>query len=132
MSDNKMRNFLLSDEALEVFTLLYNKGPKEDEDLPSKAGMAALIDAGLAKKDPQDPNVNMLTKLGNHEAGVYFTLQAVNANQKGTPVTVEVAGKTLHVDIDPADPDPVGTVEFIQAEVLKANGGDGANEVQSA
>jgi hypothetical protein len=132
MSDNKMRNFLLSNEALEVFALLYNKGPKEDEDLPSKAGMADLITAGLAKKDPQDPNRNMLTKLGNHEAGIYFTLLAVNATKTGTPVELEVAGKTLNIDIDPDDQDPVGTVEFIQAEVLKANGGDVQDEAESA
>lgn len=132
MSDNKMRNFLLSDAALEVFALLYNKGPKEDDDLPNKEGMDALITAGLAKKDPQDPERNMLTKLGNHEAGVYFTLLAVNATKTGEPVNLEVAGKQLIVDIDADDPDPASTVEILQAEVLKVHGGEPVDEAQSA
>ncbi|MNJ48637.1 hypothetical protein D3C77_438340 [compost metagenome] len=86
MADNKMRNFLLSNEALEVFSMLYHKGSQEDEDLPSKAGMADLITAGLAKKDPQDPNRNMLTKLGNHEAGVYYTELAIRKQQEQAQV----------------------------------------------
>lgn len=132
MSEHQVRAYTLSGAAYDVFTKLYNKGPQEDGDLPSKAGMAELISLSLAKKDPKDAGRNLLTKLGEHEAGVYFTLKAVNATKEGEPVNLEVAGKTLNVDIDPDDLDPVGTVEFIQAEVLKANGGEPTDETQSA
>lgn len=86
MSDNKMRNFLLSDGALEVFSTLYHKGPKEEDDLPNKDGVAALITAGLAKKGPQDPTRIMLTKLGNHEAGIYYTELAIRKQQEEAQV----------------------------------------------
>lgn len=104
MSDNQMRNFLLSDAALEVFALLYNKGPKEDDELPNKEGMGALITAGLAKKDPQDPERNMLTKLGNHEAGVYFTELAIRKQQEEAQVAeLPTAEEEAFVDGEPVD-----------------------------
>ncbi|MOA53437.1 hypothetical protein D3C78_1768960 [compost metagenome] len=80
--------------------------------------MTELIQLGLAKKDPKDAGNNMLTKLGAHEAGVYFTLQAVNNMEAGKPVELEVAGKTVSVDIDADDPDPASTLEFVASEVL--------------
>ena len=82
MSTHQVRSYTLSGAAMDVFTKLYHKGPQEDGDLPSKAGMTELIDIGLAKKDTRQDGINKLTKLGEHEAGVSFTQVAVNKQQE--------------------------------------------------
>ena len=47
-----------------------------------KGSIYDLIDIGLAKKDTRQDGINKLTKLGEHEAGVYFTQGAVNKQQE--------------------------------------------------
>ncbi|MNI49341.1 hypothetical protein D3C76_26190 [compost metagenome] len=96
MSEHQVRTYTLSGAAYDVITKLYNKGPQEDGDLPSKAGMSELIELGLAKKDPKDAGRNMLTKLGEHEAGVHFTEVAVRKQQE------EAAQKEPVDETDPA------------------------------
>lgn len=81
-SEIQVRSFTLSGAAFDVLNKLYFQGPQQDGDLPSKVGMAKLIELGLAKKDPNDAGNNMLTKLGQHEAGVYFTDVAVRKQQE--------------------------------------------------
>jgi hypothetical protein len=78
---NQVRAYTMSDDALAVFTALFNKGPLAKADLPNKPGMRELISLNLAKKDPKDEERNLLTKLGSHEAAVYFTEQAVRKQQ---------------------------------------------------
>lgn len=86
---NQVRAYTMSDDALAVFTALYNKGPLSNADLPNKPGMRELISLNLAKKDPKDEERNLLTKLGSHEAAVYFTEQAVRKQQEESK-TVDV------------------------------------------
>jgi hypothetical protein len=102
MSENKMRNFTLTDEALAVFTLLHDKGPRYDDQLPNATGMAELSDLGLAKKDPQDGERNMLTKLGSFEAGVYFAEITTRAPQV-EPVPEETEAEEPLNDGEPVD-----------------------------
>lgn len=101
MSENKMRNFTLTDEALAVFTLLHDKGPRYDDQLPNETGMAELTDLGLAKKDPQDAERNMLTKLGGFEAGVYFA-EVTTREPQEAPVEDAEAEEPLN-DGEPVD-----------------------------
>jgi hypothetical protein len=102
---NQVRAYTMSDAALEVFTKLFNKGPQTDGDLPSKAGMKELISLNLAKKDPKDAERNLLTKLGAHEAAVYFTEQAVRKQQEESKATEEhpVAEEEAFHDGEPLD-----------------------------
>ncbi|MNM23097.1 hypothetical protein D3C81_334880 [compost metagenome] len=78
----QVRAYTMTQAAFAVFDKLYHKGPQENADLPSNEGMVELISLNLAKKDPKDANRNLLTKLGEHEAAVYFTQVAVAKQQE--------------------------------------------------
>ena len=96
MSEHQVRSFTLSGAAFDVLHKLYFQGPQEDGDLPSKVGMSQLVELGLAKKDPAREGWNMLTKLGQHEAGVHFTQEALAKEAKKSPTDQEV---TLDIPI---------------------------------
>lgn len=55
----------LDGSETDVLYRLGKYGACEDGDLPSKQGMAGLINKGLAIKDYNLPFANALTKLGN-------------------------------------------------------------------
>lgn len=54
----------LTGAELDVLHRLGKYGPAEDGELPSKGGMAGLIEKGLAEKDYNRSNANALTELG--------------------------------------------------------------------
>lgn len=98
-SEIQVRSFTLSGAAYDVLNKLYFQGPQQDGDLPSKVGMAKLIELGLAKKDPNDAGNNMLTKLGQHEAGVHFTELAVRKQQEESAKKLDAKEVTLNIPI---------------------------------
>jgi len=96
MSEHQVRSFTLTGAAFDVLHQLYFQGPQEDGDLPSKVGMGQLVELGLAKKDPAREGWNMLTKFGQHEAGVHFTHEALAKQAEKDAAKQEV---TLNIPI---------------------------------
>lgn len=73
MTTVQVRAYTLSEKAFDTFKALYETPKIKVGKLPSKVGFNELVDLELAKKDPMNEDLRMLTRLGAHEAAVYFS-----------------------------------------------------------
>lgn len=73
MDNVTIRNFTMTRNALNAFGELDAKKSISVDGIGSLSAMKELIDLGLCKVDPKDKDSYVLTKLGEYEAGLYFT-----------------------------------------------------------
>lgn len=72
MTTTQVRSYTLSEKAFSTFKALFETSKIKESKIPSKVGFNELVSMELAKKDPTDKELCMLTRLGAHEASVYF------------------------------------------------------------
>lgn len=95
MNEVKVRSFTMTLDALELFTRLHIEEFLESERLTDKTAIDELVNLGLVKVDTTDPDLFILTKLGQYEAGVYFAPSKVEE-----PETLEAPPEIVEVDLE--------------------------------